>query len=296
MIDLAVIGGGPAGISACIQAKRLGLDAVIIERYKMGGSVASARKVENFPPFSPVSGKKLAAMFERRHFESGSVTIFDEVVKIARSSGKINDFSLFLKKNEPVQAKCVIVASGQKWLVPYELKAYESFLSFPGELTFKEESVIVYGGGDVAVDQALSIRENGSVAELFCRSELKAKQTLIYEAREKELKVNENTTLLSLEKSDGKLKADFKNESGGTFARRIDKVLLATGKIPDPPAIENRDFKEILKAGFSEFGESFIKGLFVAGDLRRGRNRNIAVATGDGLMCAEGAFRYLKGA
>jgi thioredoxin reductase len=131
--------------------------------------------------------------------------------------------------------------------------------------------------------------------EIFCRGCLKAKTALISEARKNGIKINEGYTLVSLVKPEKIIRSFFEDREKRAVAEESDHVIAALGKTPSPPKIEGHDFTDILKAGFSDHGESVLKGLFAAGDLRRGRDRNIAVALGDGILAASGAFKYLKG-
>jgi thioredoxin reductase (NADPH) len=297
MIDLVIIGGGPAGISAFIEAKRLGLKTVVIEKLKIGGAVSYARRIDNFPPLSPISGKELALLLEQRFYENNPETIMDEVLEIlpARNDGDLS--RLILKRGEPLNAKAVILAAGQKDFIPLELKAFEGLLTLPGKCDAENGArVIIYGGGDVALDQALFLKEHGAEVEIFCRACLKAKTALISEARENGIKINEGYTLVSLEKQGKVIRSFFEDHDKKSFAGESIHVIAALGKVPSPPKIGGYGFADILKAGFSDHGgSSALKGLFIAGDLRRGRDRNIAVALGDGILAASGVFGYLKG-
>lgn len=293
MVDLIIIGGGPAGISAAIEAKRLGLDLFLIEKEKVGGALAYARKIENFPPFGPIPGRKLATLFEKRFAESEIKAVFDEVSKIIPGNGS---FKILLSGKKSAVSKAVVMATGQSDSIPDDLKVYADIIGTCHNSRFKKgERTIVYGGGDVAVDQALLLKEKGVDVVLFCRSSVKAKKALMDDAKKEYLKIREWHNLTALTKTGKGVDAGFASYGNRKITVEADKIIFALGKSPHPPPIENFSSSEILDAGFSYYGETAINGLFFAGDIRRKKDRNVSIALSDGLLAANGVFKYLKG-
>ncbi len=292
--ELAIIGGGPAGISAAIEAARLGITALVIEKSRVGGAVWCARRIENFPPFSSRSGKELGTMFEIRFAGAGVKLIEGEVTGI--SFGIRGGFELATATGEILKADVVVLSTGQVNHLPPELFSCASNLAFPGDMVPSEgDDIVVYGGGDAAFDQALLFRDGGCRVRLFCRSAPRSKMSLVREAGLRGVHVNQGFTLESARTSGAATEACFIGVRGEKRIVRCARVLAALGKVVPDMDICGRPLPDLLKDGVGERGELKAPGIFAAGDLRRGRMRNVAVAVADGIMSANAALSWLKG-
>lgn len=292
--ELAIIGGGPAGISAAIEAARLGIRALVIEKSRVGGAVWYARRIENFPPFSSMSGKELGTLFKKRFAGAGVESIEGEVTGI--SSGIRGGFELATATGEILKAGAVVLSTGQVNYLPPELFSCASSLAFPGDILSSEGAdIVVYGGGDAAFDQALLFRDGGCRVRLFCRSAPRAKMSLVREAGLRGVQVNQGFTLESAGTSGAATEACFIGVKGERRTESCARVVVALGKVVPDIDVCGRPLPDILKDGVGERGELKAPGIFAAGDVRRGRMRNVAVAVADGVLSANAALSWLKG-
>lgn len=292
--ELFIIGAGPAGISAAIEAARLGISTAVIEKNRVGGTVWCARRIDNFPPLSSISGKALGTMFQKRFDRAGIEPIPGEVKEIA--AGIESGFDLMTGAGQKLEARAVLLAIGQVNRIPEELVPFGGHIGSPGGMyPSGGNEVVVYGGGDAAFDQALLFSDKKCGVRIFCRSVPKAKAALLREARLRGIPVNEGFVLESAAKSGAATEASFRGPDGNRTVVSCSCLLAALGKTAPDLKICGRFLPDLLKEGVRESGELAVRGVFAAGDVRRGRARNVAAAVSDGIMSANGALAYLKG-
>ncbi|MCX7829680.1 MAG: NAD(P)/FAD-dependent oxidoreductase [Acidobacteria bacterium] len=292
MFDIIVIGGGPAGISCAKEAERLGLKVAIIEKSHLGGSVRYARKIENFPPFLSVSGIELSNSFEDFISKSRIKILMDEVLEISLCGSLL---LLKTKKLKTIKSKSVFVATGQIDMIPKEYICFEDLIMKSKDIVSMDcdgKEIIVYGGGDVAFDNSMSLSDRNAKVTIVCKSIVKAKPILKKEAKEKGIKVIENCIITDIKKFNFRKSVAVKK--GSRKIKKIcDAVVFATGKAPLLP-----EFNLPIKIGRLDNNnlEKLSKyGIFLGGDVIRGKNRNVAVAVGDGITAAFCANNFLKG-
>ena len=178
MLDLTIIGAGPAGLSAAIPAKRFDLNFTILEKTYPGGQALAANLIENYPGLSPISGRELMGRFID-HVASLGIEIFKNKAKKINKDGNI--FHIETNKG-PVKSKNVIVATG---LVPKKIKREGVFYyPVPDDVPHESKNVLIIGGGDSAFDEAISFSKKArSVTIAMCSKEPKAIEKLIVQAR-----------------------------------------------------------------------------------------------------------------
>jgi len=295
MRDLTIIGAGPAGISAFIEAERLGLTAVVVEKGDAGGVLGCARRIENFPPFPAQTGRDLAARFRERFFGLRPEVVMDEAVSVETEKGECR-LRVVMKGGNALLSRAVILAVGQSHYSPPELGTVKDVVTFPGErLPLPGDSVIVYGGGDAGFDQALLFADIGCEAKIFCRGRARAKPALASEARLRGVDVLEGFELASAKRDGPVVTATFRGGGGRIVVAQAGLLLAALGKRVPHLTLDGWTLEALLREGVSESGEMAVGRIFAAGDVRRGRYRNVAVAVGDGVMAANGAAALLKG-
>ncbi|VVB55060.1 Sulfide dehydrogenase subunit alpha [uncultured archaeon] len=297
--DIVIIGGGPAGLTAGIYVKRAMLNAVLLEKMGIGGQIIVTDKVENFPGFLEISGADLAAKFEEQARKFGLEMKGMAEVDSIEDKGNIK----IIKTTEgDIETKSVIIASGT---TPKRLGAKGeieltgrgvSYCATCDGFFFKEKEVVVIGGGDSAITEAIYLTKmTKKVTVVHRRNELRAE------------KINQEHAFSNpkisfiwdsvLEEIVGKNvveKVVLKNLKTNAISEvKTDGVFIYVGLIP------NTKFVDVKK---DEWGfiianakmETSVKGIFVAGDCRVTPLRQIATAVGDGAIAAVSAERYLE--
>ena len=161
--DVGIIGSGPAGLSAAIYAKRANLSAVVIEKeYEGTGQIAESGQVDNYPGFPGISGYDLGENFREHAVKLGVSFMEQEVTEIKKEAS--SDFELVFADGSQVEAKTVIYAAGaipRRANIPGEQEYAGKGVSYcaicDGSF-YRGKSVAVLGGGDTALDDAVTWR------------------------------------------------------------------------------------------------------------------------------------------
>ena len=292
--DLLVVGAGPAGLAAATQALRAGLSVRVLDPERPGGLVRQALRVENYPGFpGGISGEDLANRIVAQAASVGvrvvpgaaeRVGATGERLSVARSVGRI------------AQARAVIIATGtrpRRLGVPGEAEAAgrRVFYRVRDLLdAMRARTALVVGGGDCALDQALHLVQNGWEVRLLVRADrLNALPLLVRRASERGLPIETRTRVQALVAHDDSIEARIEGPAG---AARVtaDAVLVSVGREPCLPAIEGFDGV----VAVDPIGRTDLRGVYLAGDCRRGLMRQVAIAAGDGVAAAMDAVRYLQ--
>lgn len=292
--DLVIIGAGPAGLSAFIQARRLAMHPIVVDPGEPGGALRAGWRVRNYPGIETCAGLDLARrMADHAKGLGGFRLLRDRAETIRRGE----TWSLCLASGGILRTRAVILATGQEPVVPESLETLRTTgaLLLPGSYegeVWRGLRVLIIGGGDVAFDQGLRLLDAGARPSILCRSDPRALPVLREEARRRGVPVR---TGLSPIGSVGGPPPSVTFQDGEDPARTLtlpaEGVLVAAGRRPHPPGIVDeggRPARINLRSGSNG-------GLFFAGDLRRGSRRQAVVAAGDGCMAALEAFDYLKG-
>lgn len=296
MSGLVIIGAGPAGITAAIEASRLGIRTLVVEKGEVGGTVSCARRIENYPPFPAVSGRALADGFRKRFMDAGRKIVAGEASEIVAGGARTAPFKVILKEGPVLGARAVIIAVGQRNRIPAELTAFRGAFLLPGEChAGANEKVVVFGGGDAAFDQAMLFRDNGADVELFCRSAPRARRPLVNEAASLGIGVSRGHALLSALRAKRGVTATFRSDIGGTYSVDCAHLLVALGKEVPEMNICGTDLREMSKGAFPGNYGPLAGGIFLAGDVARGTERYIAAAVADGMIAANRASEMLGG-
>jgi len=301
--DVIVIGAGPAGLAAAIYTARARLKTLVVDESIPGGQVKTTHKVSNYPGFpEDVSGKELAAAFAAQAQRFGAKIA--KAVEITSHDLAGPEKRLVLDEEDEVVAPAVIVATGAK---PREL-------GLPGESKFKgrgisycatcdgayfeEKDIHVIGGGNSAVEEALFLTNFArSVTIVHQFDEFQAEPASVQEA----LANPKIRVLLSHEPRGfhGENALDrLEVEDLKSKERKIlptDGVFVFIGMTPRTGLLEG--VVPLAKGGYVETTEAMetpVPGLYVAGDARVKRFRQITTAVADGTIAALAAQRYLK--
>ena len=294
---LTIIGGGPAGLTAGIYAARSGLNAVIIERGALGGQVALTPVVENYPGFTQVGGKTLVDIMVSHALQYANIFPDEEVMEI-----KVGQPFEILTNRRRYTAKAILLATGASYRhldIPGENRLSGRGVSFcstcDGPL-FKGKEVIMVGGGDSALTEALYLANNDvRVTIVHRRDRFRAQEHLVRQLQNKNIDVLFNTEVKEIQ-GDKKVEEVLllDNKTGKTSTRPVDGVFIAIGY---EPAVELAR-----KTGVALTDDGFIKcdaghrtnipGIYGAGDVEGGY-KQIVTAAGQGAGAAMTIFEDL---
>ena len=299
MYDIAIIGGGPAGLTAAIYARRAEKKVVVIERAAFGGQMSNSPKIENFPGTVSASGTEIADKMVEHALELGADLELAEVTAIengAESKKIITDCGDF-------EAKAVIIANGVKHRM-LGLDGEEelvgngiSFCAVCDGAFYKGKKVAVIGGGNSALQEAVLLSDGcEQVTVVQNLAFLTGEEKLISTLKSKS-NVNfiYNTIVEGFLTENGFNGLKLLNtETKEQTELACDGVFVAIGLIPENDIFA--DFAKLDERGYFESDENCLTstdGVFVAGDCRSKRIRQVATAVADGAVAALAACRYL---
>lgn len=300
MYDIIIVGGGPAGISAGIYARRAGKSTLVIERSALGGQMTYSPKIENYPAMLSVSGNELAEAMTDQLIQLGGEFEFDEVTAV-RDDGE--NKTVVTHENE-FSARAVILANGVKHRM-LGLEGEEelvgsgiSFCAVCDGAFYRDLDVAVIGGGNSAMQEALLLSEGcRSVTVVQNLSDFTGEKRLAENLGAKNnVKTLFDTVVEGFVTSEGTLKGiRVKNTATGEGSEiACDGVFVAIGLVP-----ENDAFGSLVPLddrGYYKVGEDCTApthGIFVAGDCRSKKTRQITTAVADGAVAALAACSYI---
>lgn len=300
MADIIIVGAGPAGLSAAIYARRAGMDTVLYEGEMYGGQIVNTPEVENYPAIAKISGFDFAQDLYNQAMNLGAVLEFDRVASIAKTD---SGFEVTLDSGSKNTAKAVILAVGasnRHLGIARENELLGKGISYCATCDgafYKEKTVAVNGGGNTAVEDAIYLA--GIVSKVYLihrRNEFRADDVLVEAA--KKLPNIEIVTPYSIESLLGEPKLSgvelTNKEDGSKKTIDVDGLFVAIGQEP-----KTADFKDLvtLAGGYVDAGENCktnVEGIFVAGDCRTKKVRQLTTACSDGAVAALAAIDYIK--
>lgn len=294
ILDVAIIGSGPAAYTAAIYAARESLSASVFERESIGGLTGTISKIENYPGFSG-TGEKLMKIMRTQAESFGAKTEYGECTEVK----KLKDHFKLLVDEEPILAKTVIVATGsqrRKLGIPGEdLPGISYCATCDGPLASGKEAVVI-GGGNSAAQESFYLLKYVEKVTILSHSALRCNDVLKKRIKkEPRITVVTGATPLEFVSKNRRLesvKCHFKkDDSTQTFPCGFAFIFI--GMIPAtkflPTEILAEDGSVKTKQDFS----TDIPGLFAAGDCRQGNIKQAVVAAGEGASAAVSAGLYL---
>ncbi|MHC1592456.1 MAG: thioredoxin-disulfide reductase [Methermicoccaceae archaeon] len=304
MYDLIIVGGGPAGLTAGIYAMRARLETLLIEHAEPGGQMLLSPEVDNYPGIPSIGGSELAARI-KEHAEGFGLSIQLDSIEQVRKEGDV----FIVSGQEEYRARSVVVATGE---VPRKLGAEgEAELSGRGVsycatcdgFFFADKDVLVVGGGDSALSEALYL--SGIARKVYIahrRDEFRGNR--LYQERVFSKPNIEVLWSTVVEKIVGKEVEGLMGEqivsgvllrntlSSATSELSVDGVFMAVGNTPMTQMVECKkdEYGYIIT---DERMQTSVEGMFAAGDCRKKGLRQICTATSDGAVAASEAGEYL---
>ena len=298
MYDIIVIGGGMAGMTACLYALRNNKKTLLIENSSIGGQIAQSPKVENYPTKKQVSGEKLSEELFDQISELGVEFEFDNISKIEKQD---RVFTLTGEFGQ-YQGYSVIIANGvkhRKLKLPNEDKLighgvyYCAICDGP---FYKDKEVTLVGDGNTALQYALLLSDICSKVNLVIMFDKFFGDQALVDLVENKPNINiiRNSKTVEL-KGDSELNSIVFEKSDKTqFEICETPLFVAIGQIPDNKKFENlADLDEFGYFDSDETTKTKTEGLFVAGDTRKKSVRQVTTAMCDGAISATQACNYL---
>jgi len=297
MYDIIIIGGGPAGLTAALYACRANKKTLVIEKETFGGQITFSPKVENIPGFISLTGNEFAEKLVEQVLEQGADVESCEVLEI-----KDGDIKTVVTDDSEYQCKAVIIATGAKHRM-LGIKDEEkyvgegiSFCAVCDGAFYKNKTVAVVGGGNSALQEAILLSDLAKKVYVvqnldFLTGEKKLSDQLY------KLENVEVITGVTVESflGDSELRGIvIKDSAGESRELSVDGLFIAIGLIP-----QNEAFKNVIEldsrgyAVIDETCESATRGIFVAGDCRTKKIRQVTTAAADGATAALAACDYI---
>ena len=298
--DLAIVGGGPAGLTASIYTSRYKVKNVVVSEF-MGGLMFEATEVGNFPSYPEISGAELSQKMQDHAFKSlGADAVFGRVANIDKNEDET--FTLLLENDTEITAKSVIITSGTK----------HNKLNIPGEKEFagkgvsycatcdaffyRDKVAAVAGGGNAALTAALHLAKVAKKVYLIHRrDEFRGEKIWLEKAQNTEnieMLLNTNIAQIVGQERIEKLILDDNKELP------IDGLFISIGTTPTLNFTSNFkiDLDDKAHIQVNAYMATNIDGVFAAGDVTNGSNyfKQIATAVGEGSVAANAAYQWLQ--
>lgn len=299
--DVAIIGAGPAGLTAAMYCARAGLSTALIESISPGGQLAQTEHVENYPGFNQsTSGYELSEIMHQQAESFGAETIYDEVTN---ADFDASPMALTMAYGT-LEARAVIVATGArpaKLGLEREDELKGSGVSYCATCDgnfYKGRDVCIVGGGDTAAADAIYLSRICNKISIFVRRDV-LRATAIYHEKLKALpnvQIVWNTVVEDIFEENGRVSGvHVRNKATGEEQDVPTSALfVAIGTTPNSEFLNGKlelDLKGYIVA--DEMGKTSHPGVFAAGDVRTKVLRQVSTGVGDGANAADAAAEYL---
>lgn len=300
MYDILIVGGGPAGLTAAIYARRAGKSALVLEGAGFGGQIASSHLVENYPALPNLSGADYAEALTAQAKALGAETRFGRVTAVRREGER---FVLTVRKQE-FEGRALILATGAKHRKLGVAREEEltgrgvSYCAVCDGAFFKDKDTAVVGGGDSALQAALFLSGVArSVTLIHRRGEFRGQEANAAAVRQREnIALALNSRVVELLGETALTGVILEDASGNRRELAAEGLFIEVGQEPD-----NGLFSQLARldeGGYFSSGEDCLTGtpgVFVAGDCRAKELRQLTTAVADGSVAATAACRWLDG-
>lgn len=297
--DVVIIGAGPGGLTAALYASRSNLKTLILEQGAPGGQLLNTSDIENYPGFKSITGPDLATQMYEGAMNFSPDYAFGQVTDVIDRG----DYKEIITNQDIYYSKAVIIATG----------ATHKMLQVPGEQAlngrgvsycavcdgafFKDEPIIVVGGGDSAIEEGTYLTQFASqVTIVHRRDQLRAQEIL------QERAFNNDKIDFIWDSVVEKIHGD--QEVDGVTIRHLKTdeesfipakgIFIYIGILPNSQAFQNLPIRD--DAGWivtDRDCQTSVAGIYAVGDVRANAFRQIATAVGDGAIAAQASYQYI---
>ena len=299
--DIIIIGGGCAGLTAAVYARRAGKSVLLLENNSFGGQISLTDGVENFPGFMNISGAELSDRLHSQATALGTETVFDTALKINENGA----YKAVVAEYGEYTGRAIIIAGGlrhRKTELAEEDKFVGKGVSYCAVCDgafYKNKRVAVLGGGNTALGDAAFLADIcQSVTIIHRRDEFRADKSTVSHLREKS-NVNYvlNSVLTAINGESAVTSVTVENTKTGEKKEiPVSGLFVAIGQLPQNEAY--KDIVELDEYGYIKAGEdcrTSRAGIFAAGDCRTKELRQLVTAAADGAVAATNACSYADG-
>ena len=299
MVDIIIIGAGPAGMTAAIYARRASKTVLVLEAMSYGGQIINTPDIENYPVAAHISGFDFATKVYEQAKALGAEFKFEKAVEI-RDNG---DTKTVVTAKNAYEAKAVIIATGsenRKLGVEGEDKLVGRGVSYCATCDgafFRNKKVAVVGGGNTALEDALYLADIAETVYLIHRrDQFRGEDSTVEKLRQRDnvqFVYNSQVTRLNADKRLQSI--EVTDKQGNVTTLEVSGLFVAVGRIP-----ENQNFASVVEldgAGYALAAENCrtkTPGVFVAGDNRVKEVRQLVTATADGAVAATEAIKFIN--
>jgi len=299
MVDIIIIGAGPAGMTAAIYARRASKTVLVLEAMSYGGQIINTPDIENYPVAAHISGFDFATKVYEQAKALGAAFKFEKAVEI-RDNG---DSKTVVTAKNAYDAKAVIIATGsenRKLGIEGEDKLVGRGVSYCATCDgafFRNKQVAVVGGGNTALEDALYLADIAETVYLIHRrDQFRGEDSTVEKLRQRanvQFVYNSQVTRLNADKRLQSI--EVTDKQGNVTTLEVSGLFVAVGRIP-----ENQNFASVVEldgAGYALAAENCrtkTPGVFVAGDNRVKEVRQLVTATADGAVAATEAIKFIN--
>ncbi len=298
--ELIVVGAGPAALAAAVYTTREDIPTVLYEKGVIGGLAAVTDWVDNYPGFSKgISGLDLSEELRKQAERFGAKIEIGEVMGISEKDG----VKTLQTTDGDLQARAVLIATGSDYKkigVPGEQEFYARGVHYCATCDgafYRDKKLVVVGGGNSAVQEALFLTRFASHIDLLVRSKISASDVLIHELEKNDkITIHLATTTDEIVGKDNKVTKVVGTHDGKKVEFETDGVFVFVGLKPNTEFLQNGAI-ELDEIGFVKTNdklETKVSGVFAAGDVRSGATMQIASAVGEGATAALRIREYLE--
>jgi len=300
MYDIIIVGGGPAGLTAAVYARRNGKTVLVIEKSVFGGQIVNTPKVENIPGFAEISGDDFADRLLEQAMGQGAEITMGTAAAVSKSA---DGFTVETEEGDSFEGRALILSTGTTHRVlglPGEEDLIGNGVHFcavcDGDMYSGKDVVVIGGGNSAFVEANTLVNVAGKLTMLqdmpYFTADAKSQESLFSHHN---VETHVSTKVTGYVTEDGVLTGVTYVEGGEEKTAACDGVFLAVGLIPN-----NGPFADIAALnswGYfeaDESGRTGTEGVFVAGDCRSKSLRQVATACSDGANAAIEACKYLN--
>jgi thioredoxin reductase (NADPH) len=302
--DVIMIGAGPAALTAAVYTTREDIETLLFERGVIGGLAAITDMVDNYPGFPEgIEGLTLATNLQKQAERFGAVIELGEVMQIHDEG----EYKRLETTSGDVLAKAVLIATGSDYKkigVPGEAEYYGRGVHYCATCDgafYRDKRLVVIGGGNSAVQEAIFLTRFTTHIDLLVRSKLRASDVLQHDLQklvdEGKITVHLNTTTDEIVAEDNKITKVVGTKDGVKTDFETDGVFIFVGLMPNTQFLADTDI-ELDEVGLivtDKHLQTSMPGVFAAGDVRSGATMQIASAVGEGATAALIIREYLEG-